>query len=75
MRILEEEGVNLRIFRNKESRALDSPGGLHLVSMTVPDLEARPECEGLRLSFRLRKGSYATVVLRELMKNHPVNRT
>jgi tRNA pseudouridine13 synthase len=35
---------------------------------TVPDLAASPDSAGLRLTFTLPAGAYATVVLRELMK-------
>ncbi|MGD9124724.1 MAG: tRNA pseudouridine(13) synthase TruD [Desulfarculaceae bacterium] len=35
----------------------------------IPDLDISPEPEGLRFSFTLPKGSYATTVLREFMKN------
>jgi len=72
--ILDEEGVRLMDFRNSKVRALDSQGGLRLVSMSVPDMEVSCEDGLVRLSFNLRKGSYATVVLRELMKNDPTNR-
>ncbi len=37
----------------------------------VDDLTAQPEPEGVRLSFTLPAGSYATVLLREIMKNEP----
>jgi tRNA pseudouridine13 synthase len=72
--ILMEENIRLMDFRNSKNRALDSPGGLHLVSLQVPDLQASCSDEGLLLKFSLRKGSYATVVLREIMKNDPINR-
>jgi tRNA(Glu) U13 pseudouridine synthase TruD len=55
-------------------KALDSPGGLHLTAIVINDFSASHSEEGLRVSFSLRKGSYATIVLRELMKNHPINR-
>ncbi|MGD2073070.1 MAG: tRNA pseudouridine(13) synthase TruD [Candidatus Thorarchaeota archaeon] len=73
-KILNDENVNLRDFRNAENRYLDSPGGLHLVSININN--PRTECtkEGLRFSFSLRKGSYATIVMREIMKNNPINR-
>ncbi|RDE17384.1 MAG: tRNA pseudouridine(13) synthase TruD [Candidatus Thorarchaeota archaeon] len=69
--ILSAEGVALVDFRNPESRALDSPGGLHLVSMEPSNLCAECTENSLRLQFSLRKGSYATVFLRELMKGDP----
>jgi tRNA pseudouridine13 synthase len=34
----------------------------------VDDLDATPEPDGLRLTFTLPAGSYATVLLREVMK-------
>lgn len=73
-KLLNDEEVSLRDFRNPEAKALDSPGGLHLASMGVPDLEATCANDGVQLRFTLRKGSYATVVMREIMKNHPINR-
>lgn len=72
--LLRGESVGLKDFRNKQISALDSPGGLHLAAIQVPDLELSCSEDGLGVQFRLRKGSYATVVLREIMKNHPINR-
>jgi len=72
--ILDNEGITLLDFRNEGSRAIDSAGGLHLLSISVPGLEDEFVDRGLHLRFRLRKGSYATVVLREIMKNHPIER-
>jgi tRNA pseudouridine13 synthase len=73
-KILKDEQLNLLDFKNTENRSLDSPGGLHLVSMKLHKFESKCSPEGLQLCFRLRKGSYATVVMREVMKNHPINR-
>ncbi|MEM2141736.1 MAG: tRNA pseudouridine(13) synthase TruD [Candidatus Thorarchaeota archaeon] len=75
LRVLSKEDIGLTSFRNPSIRALDSPGGLHPVSMRAicPSVSVE-EC-GLKLSFALRKGSYATVVLREIMRNHPINRS
>ena len=69
--ILRDENIRLLDFRNSKVKALDSPGGLHLA---VPDLITSEVEDGLKLKFQLRKGSYATIVLREFMKNHPINR-
>jgi tRNA pseudouridine13 synthase len=74
MRILEDESISLVDFRNKDHKALDSSGGLHLVSVRPINLRAECSEQGLRLRFRLRKGSYATIIAREIMKNHPINR-
>jgi tRNA pseudouridine13 synthase len=72
--LLMDEEIALRNFRNSKMKALDSPGGLHLTAIVIDDFYASHSEEGLRVAFSLRKGSYATVVLRELMKNHPINR-
>ncbi len=72
--LLKEESVSLHDFRNKEHKALDSDGGFHLVSMRPNGLHSECSEDGLRLRFSLRKGSYATIALREIMKNHPINR-
>ncbi len=73
-KMLKDEGITLMDFRSSENKALDSPGSLHLLSIKVPELNPRCDDDGLWLQFSLRKGSYATIVMRELMKNHPINR-
>ncbi len=72
--ILKDENIQFSDFRNAGMKSLDSPGGLHLASIRLPDLETSCSNEGLLVQFSLRKGSYATVVMREIMKNHPINR-
>jgi len=72
--ILNDEDIHLTDYRNSQMKAIDSPGGLHLASIRLPDLEASCSEEGLLVRFSLRKGSYATIVMREIMKNHPINR-
>jgi tRNA pseudouridine13 synthase len=72
--VLEKEDIRLIDFRNPERKQLDSAGGFRLVSIRVPDLRAECKSRSIILSFRLKKGSYATIVLREIMKNHPINR-
>ena len=72
--LMKEEDITLQDFRNPSARSLDSPGGLHLAAILIDDLDVSSVDEGLRVVFSLRKGSYATVVLREIMKNHPINR-
>jgi tRNA pseudouridine13 synthase len=73
-KVLKDEDVTLAEFRNPEWKALDSPGGLHLLTIVLPQIKELCDDLGLVLEFRLRKGSYATVVMRELMKNHPIHR-
>ncbi len=72
--ILKSEEITLKDFRDSQMRSIDAPGGFHRTSITLPDWDASIQDEGLLVKFSLRKGSYATVVLRELMKNHPINR-
>jgi tRNA pseudouridine13 synthase len=72
--VLKDEDVKLREFRNSGMKSLDAPGGLHLTSILLKNLEASTKNEGIEVQFSLRKGSYATVVMREIMKNHPINR-
>ncbi len=73
--ILKAENVRLTDFRNPKMKSLDSAGGFHLASIALPDLDlSRTDDDGLQARFSLRKGSYATVVMREIMKNHPINR-
>ena len=72
--LLKDEEVKLRDFRNPDNRHLDSPGGFHLVSIKLHNPEIRCTQNGLQICFSLRKGSYATVVMREIMKNNPINR-
>jgi tRNA pseudouridine13 synthase len=74
--ILREEGISLKDFRIKEIPELSSrgarrgivlqPRGLRLIS--VADDDFFPGKRLARLSFELEKGSYATTLLREIMK-------
>jgi tRNA pseudouridine13 synthase len=72
--LLRDDDVRLVDFRNPSMKSLDSPGGLHLASIELPDFDASCSDDGLVVRFSLRKGSYATIVMREIMKNHPINR-
>ena len=72
--ILRDDDIRLADFRNPRVKPLDSAGGLHLSSVDLSDLAASCSDDGLLVRFSLRRGSYATVVMRELMKNHPINR-
>ncbi|MHA2433555.1 MAG: tRNA pseudouridine(13) synthase TruD [Candidatus Thorarchaeota archaeon] len=73
-KILRHEGVEPQDFYNPEIKRLSSPGGLHLVSIRIPDLRVDCHEDRFTFEFSLPKGSYATVVMREIMKNHPINR-
>jgi len=75
-RILEEEGVSLQNFKVSVMPEISSKGGLRTALTQVIDLNVRKPSTSnversrrtVNMSFSLRKGSYATVVLREFMK-------
>ncbi len=67
-KILEEEGLENRDFVVPEIRKLSSRGIRRSIFSPVKDLEWEVNPKGLRLSFFLHKGSYATCLLREFMK-------
>jgi tRNA pseudouridine13 synthase len=64
--VLQEEGITLAAF--------DLPGGLRMEGERRPlrvaarDMATTMDQDGIRLEFSLPRGSYATVVLREVMK-------
>jgi tRNA pseudouridine13 synthase len=72
--LLEKEGIDLFDFRNSSYRQLDSPGGYHLAALMLKNFTIECLEDDILMNFSLRKGSYATVVVRELMRNHPINR-
>lgn len=74
LELLNEESIALRDFYNRHMDSLSSPGGLHPISIKPVDLEIESVGNDIQVSFKLRRGSYATVIMRELMKNHPINR-
>ncbi|RLG47704.1 MAG: hypothetical protein DRO06_02440 [Thermoproteota archaeon] len=65
--IMREEGVSPSDFRVKEL-GIEVPGGFRQAFVSVPDLSVREVGGGTLLSFTLPRGSYATSVLRELIK-------
>ncbi|RLG46364.1 MAG: hypothetical protein DRO06_04560 [Thermoproteota archaeon] len=65
--IMREEGVSLSDFRVKEL-GIEAAGGFRPAFVSVPDLSVREIPGGTLLSFTLPRGSYATSVLRELVK-------
>lgn len=62
-RILTESGVTEEDFRREKVT------GTRRAGIILPQVEIHKEEDGLRVNFDLPKGSFATVVLRELMKN------
>ena len=69
-----EEDVRLSDFRKPKRKAIDSAGGFHLLSILLKEIGGDCEGDDVILHFQLRKGSYATVVMREIMKNDPIHR-
>jgi tRNA pseudouridine13 synthase len=72
--LMSEEDVRFQDFRKPKRKAIDSAGGFHLLSIDLSDVIGECEEDHLVLRFQLRKGSYATVVMREIMKNDPIHR-
>ena len=74
--ILEEENVSPENFKIKEMPEISLRGNLRTIltpieNFTINELSkdaANPSKNMVELTFQLQRGSYATVVLRELMK-------
>ncbi|MEM3701026.1 MAG: tRNA pseudouridine(13) synthase TruD, partial [Candidatus Bathyarchaeia archaeon] len=74
--ILEEEGIAPENFKIKEMPELSLKGGLRTALTTLKDFRvdeisrdhANPRRNMAKISFTLHRGSYATILLRELMK-------
>jgi tRNA pseudouridine13 synthase len=74
--ILRKEGVNLDGFRIPAARETGLRGDLRAALTPLKDFQIKevstdpsePSGHSVRISFTLRRGSYATVVLREVMK-------
>jgi tRNA pseudouridine13 synthase len=73
-RILEDERIAAWNFRIKSMPEISSRGGLRIMQTPLTDLAihisklSETEKLGINVGFSLQRGSYATVVLRELMK-------
>ena len=71
-RILEEEGIRTENLRVNEISKVSGRGGLRAVLTPIQDFKLHSssnQCESQAdLSFMLLRGSYATVLLREIMK-------
>lgn len=61
-RILSAQGLTPNVFGKQ-------PGSRRSLRVALGEFTIKPELEGLRLEFFLPKGSYATVLLDEIMKN------
>jgi tRNA pseudouridine13 synthase len=68
-RILREEGVDRTMFRLPSAPEIASRGAWRPLLIAPPPLAIAPVDAGVRFRFALPKGAYATVLLREFLKN------
>jgi tRNA pseudouridine13 synthase len=67
--ILRQEGVTRAMFRAPASPEVASRGAWRPTIVPTPPLAIEPVAEGVRFRFAMPKGAYATVLLREFLKN------
>jgi len=63
--IMKEENISPKNFHVKEMQELSVEGGFRQLPLLVTDFSY---CENLKVKFKIPIGSYATILLRELMK-------
>lgn len=68
-RILREEAVDRASFRTPASPEVASRGTWRPIAVPTPPLSIAPDGDRVRFGFALPKGAYATVLLREFLKN------
>lgn len=68
-RVLREEGVDRGSFRTPASPEVASRGTWRPVAVPTPPLSLTVDGDRVRFRFALPKGAYATVLLREFLKN------
>jgi tRNA pseudouridine13 synthase len=73
-KLMLEEDVRFQDFHKPKRKAINSAGGFHLLSINLKEIRGECEEDDFVLHFQLRKGAYATVVMREIMKNDPIHR-
>ena len=69
--ILDEEGISHKLFYNNQMSELSMEGGFRTPHLLINDLEIQTDMNDksiIFLQFTLQKGSYATILLRELIK-------
>ncbi|MCI4370608.1 MAG: tRNA pseudouridine(13) synthase TruD, partial [Thermoplasmata archaeon] len=66
--VLAETGIPPDGFRLPSFPELSSAGAWRPVTIATPPIGVRADGAGVRLDFALPKGSYATVIVRELLK-------
>jgi tRNA pseudouridine13 synthase len=67
--ILRDEGVDRAMFRLPSAPEVASRGAWRPILVPTPPLAMEVEDAGVRFRFALPKGAYATVLLREFLKN------
>ncbi|MCS6787948.1 MAG: tRNA pseudouridine(13) synthase TruD [Aigarchaeota archaeon] len=71
--VLEEDGMRHASFRPQQMPEAGTMGGYRPIRMVPRDLDLRPiDCSSVEARMSLPRGSFATVVLRELMKQRCV---
>lgn len=68
-KILDDEGITLNDFKVPKMPRLGSHGLRRAIRFKIWDASAKATEEGVLVEFSIPKGSYATAVLREIMKN------
>ncbi len=66
--VMAEEGVRPREFYSKEMQELSVEGGFRRPGLTAREFSQEQTGDTMRLGFRLARGEYATVLLREIVK-------
>jgi tRNA pseudouridine13 synthase len=67
--LLREEGVSAAGFRLPFAPEISSKGAWRAVTLPVPPIGRAMDGAGIRFRFSLPKGAYATILLREFLKN------
>ncbi|QOJ79694.1 tRNA pseudouridine(13) synthase TruD [Infirmifilum lucidum] len=71
--VLREENIDVRSFYVKSLPEASSAGSYRPSNLSPLDLDVKVDSEGVVFSFALKKGMYATTLLREIVKpSHPV---
>ncbi|HDI32149.1 MAG TPA: tRNA pseudouridine(13) synthase TruD [Thermofilum sp.] len=66
--VLKEQGISIESFKLRHMPEIATRGTLRVASFMPEDLDYKVKDRELFLKFRLKKGMYATVFLREIMK-------
>ena len=69
-RLLKDEGISLEMFKLDEIPEADCPGTIRQASINpiIENLEIDRDSKCVKIVFRLVRGSYATVLIREIIK-------